>query len=212
MTLITSRIQAVPNDAHANNLATAEKAFCLAQCLILTSVLGKVADRRGGRQMKSVEEILATAIEFEKFGVEYYTKFQELVGDEKAKALMRSLASDEKEHASILDKQLKALGGKAPAVSQKTLDKGLSEIFPGKAKKNSIAVTDSISAIKMGIGTEERSYSYYSKNAKSVDRRLKDIFEKLAKMEQGHRELLEENLRYLENDGSWFGYVPILEG
>jgi len=162
--------------------------------------------------MKNVEEVLAAAIEFEKFGIEYYTKFQELVGDDKAKALMRSLASDETEHASILEKQLKALGGTAPAVSQKTLDKGLAEIFPDKAKKGSIAVNDSISAIKMGISIEERSFSYYSKNAKSVDKKLKDIFDKLAMMEKGHRELLEENLHYLENDGSWFGYVPILEG
>ena len=162
--------------------------------------------------MKSVEEILAAAIEFEKFGVGYYTKFQELVGDEKAKALMRSLANDEKEHAEILDKQLRALGGKATAAPQKDVEKGLAEIFPGKAKKNSIKVNDSISAIKVGIKTEENSISYYSKNAKSVDSKIKGIFEKLVKMEQGHKELLEENLRYLENDGSWFGYVPILEG
>ena len=162
--------------------------------------------------MKSVEEILVAAIEFEKFGVEYYTKFQELVGDEKAKALMRSLANDEKEHAEILGKQLKALGGKAPAVSQKSVEKGLAEIFHNRAKKNAIEVTDSISAIKVGIKTEENSINYYSKNSKSVDGKLRDIFEKLVKMEQGHKEILEENLRYLENDGSWFGYVPILEG
>jgi hypothetical protein len=31
-------------------------------------------------------------------------------------------------------------------------------------------------------------------------------------MERGHLAMLRENLRYLEDDGSWFGYVPILEG
>jgi hypothetical protein len=30
-------------------------------------------------------------------------------------------------------------------------------------------------------------------------------------MERGHKEMLEENLKYLEDDGSWYGYVPFLD-
>jgi rubrerythrin len=61
--------------------------------------------------MADLKQILAAAIEFERFGVEYYTKFHELVGDEKAKPLMKGLAGDEKEHANILERELKKLGG-----------------------------------------------------------------------------------------------------
>jgi len=30
-------------------------------------------------------------------------------------------------------------------------------------------------------------------------------------MERGHLELLTENLRYLEDDGVWYGYLPFLD-
>lgn len=161
--------------------------------------------------MANVKDILATAIEFEKFGVEYYTRFEDMVADEKAKPLMKGLADDEREHANILEKELSALGGKPRAPSKADLEKGLNEIFPEATKKGSIATRDAISALKLGIRTEERSIDFYTKNAGVAGPDLKKIFDKLAKMEKGHRELLVENLRFLEDDGSWYGYVPFLD-
>jgi rubrerythrin len=89
--------------------------------------------------------------------------------------------------------------------------KGLVEIFPEKIGKNSIATKDAISAIKLGMRTEERSIEFYSKNAAVAGASLKDIFGRLEKMERGHLELLTENLRFLEDDGVWYGYVPFLD-
>jgi rubrerythrin len=161
--------------------------------------------------MANVKDILATAIEFEKFGVEYYTRFKDMVADEKAKPLMKGLADDEREHANILEKELKALGGKAKTPSKTDVEKGLKEIFPEATKKGSIATRDAISALKLGIRTEERSIDFYTKNANVAGPDLKTIFDRLAKMEEGHREMLVENLRFLEDDGSWYGYVPFLD-
>ncbi len=161
--------------------------------------------------MTDIKEILATAIEFEHFGVEYYSKFRDLVSDEKAKPLMKGLSEDEKEHAKILERELRTTGGKPTKHSKAMLEKGLADIFPERIGKNSIATRDAISAIKLGIRTEERSIDFYSKNGASAGPKLREIFAKLEKMERGHKELLEENLRYLENDGSWYGYVPILD-
>jgi len=161
--------------------------------------------------MVGIKEILASAIEFERFGVEYYRKFNELVGDEKAKPLMKGLSNDEKEHARILEAELKKLGGKAPAASKELVEKGLAEIFPEEIRKNSIAAKDAISALKLGIRTEQRSIEYYSKNAAVGGAHLKDVFQRLEKMERGHKELLEENLRFLQDDGTWYGYVPFLD-
>lgn len=161
--------------------------------------------------MADLKQILAAAIEFERFGVEYYTKFHELVGDEKAKPLMKGLAGDEKEHANILERELKKLGGKPVPPSKEMVKKGLVEIFPEKIGKNSIATKDAISAIKLGMRTEERSIEFYSKNAAVAGASLKDIFGRLEKMERGHLELLTENLRFLEDDGVWYGYVPFLD-
>ena len=161
--------------------------------------------------MADVKEILASAIEFERFGVEYYKKFHELVGDEKAKPLMKGLAGDEEEHARILMAELKKLGGKAPSASNEMVKKGLAEIFPEKIRKGSIVTKDAISAIKLGMRTEERSIEFYSKNAAAAGPSPKETFAKLEKMERGHLELLTENLRYLEDDGVWYGYVPFLD-
>lgn len=161
--------------------------------------------------MADIKEILAAAIEFERFGIEYYMKFHELVGDEKAKPLMKGLAGDEREHAKILETELGKLGGKASPPSKEMLKKGLTEIFPEKVRKGSIATKDAISAIKLGMRTEQRSIDFYSKNATVAGGSLKEIFGKLEKMERGHLELLTENLRYLEDDGTWYGYVPFLD-
>ena len=162
--------------------------------------------------MADAKQILAAAIEFERFGVEYYMRFNQLVADDKGKVLMKSLSNDEKDHASILEKELKALGGNFVAPPKEMVEKGLGAIFPKSVKKNSITANDSVAAIKVGIQTEQNSIDFYSKNGKAAGPGLKGIFAKLQKMEEGHKELLEENLRYLQNDGSWYGYVPILEG
>jgi rubrerythrin len=161
--------------------------------------------------MAKVNEILSAAIEFERFGAEYYKRFHELVGDEKAKPLMKGLAEDEKEHARILESELGKLGTKMKTPSKESFEAGLKEIFPEKIKKNALVTKDAISAIKLGIRTEERSIDYYSKNGAAAGPKLKSIFEKLEKMERGHLELLQENLKYLQDDGSWYGYVPFLD-
>jgi rubrerythrin len=162
--------------------------------------------------MADTKEIISTAIEFEHYGHEYYIRFQELLADSNAKALMKSLGEDEKEHAEILTRQLRELGGEAKKPSTEMLAKGMAEIFPERMKKNSIATKDAISAIKLGMRTEQRSIDFYSKHARGAPHDLKEIFEKLEKMERGHLSMLEDNLRNLEDEGVWTGYVPILEG
>jgi rubrerythrin len=144
--------------------------------------------------MADMRQVLATAIEFEKYGIVYYTRFQELVGDPKAKALMKALAHDEREHEVLLAEELAKLGGKAVEPSKEMLEHGIAQIFPEAGHGVAISTEGSAAALRAGIQTEERSMEFYSE------------------MEREHRVLLEENLRSLENDNSWYGYVPILEG
>jgi len=161
--------------------------------------------------MSGINEIIATAIEFERFGVNYYSRMMQLVGDEKAKLLMKSLGQDEKEHEAILEKELRKRGGRPKALSKAMMEKGLKEIFPEKVGKDSIATKDAIEALKLGIRTEKRSIMFYSKNSNTKERELNAIFKKLEKMELEHLALLEENLLYLQDDGVWYGYVPLLD-
>ena len=160
--------------------------------------------------MPTVRDILAMAIEFEHFGKEYYMRFHDLVSDPKAKALMKGLANDEEEHAAILTGELEAHGGVYDRAE--VLNEGLEKIFPHGILKDSIKTKDAISAIKIGIETEQRSIDFYSSRAKEADEELREVFSKLEKMERTHLELLRENLIHLQEDGAWYGYVPILEG
>ncbi len=162
--------------------------------------------------MTDAGDILAAAIEFERFGKEYYMRFHELVKDPKAKALMKGLAHDEEEHAELLTRQLETLGGAVAGSSREILEKGLEKIFPHRMLKDSIETRDAISAIKLGIETEQRSINFYAQHAESSSGELKEVFGKLERMEREHLQLLRENLEHLQDDGVWYGYVPILEG
>jgi len=147
----------------------------------------------------------------EHFGSEYYSKFKGLVANEKAKLLLGSLASDEKDHAHILEIELHNLGVKGSMPSSETTKKSLKQVFPERIHKNSIHAKDAISAIKLGISTEKRSIEFYTKSAAKSSPKMKKMFAKLVRMEIVHLGLLEENLQYLEDDGSWYGYLPILD-
>ena len=162
--------------------------------------------------MGDMKEVVAAAIEFERFGAEYYMRFHDLVSDKEAKSLMKSLASDESEHAAILSRELQVLGGSSTESSKEEVEKGLAEIFPNDTIDGDLEIKDAVSAIKLGMKTEERSIEFYSKNASTAAVGLKDIFRKLESMEREHLRILRENLEHLENDGAWYGYVPILEG
>jgi len=162
--------------------------------------------------MADAREVLATAIEMEHFGSEYYSKFKDLVASEKAKLLFSSLAADEKDHAHILQIELSNLGGSPKLHTSENLKKVLRQVFPERIHKNSIHAKDAISAIKLGISTEQRSIEYYTKHAARSSPKIGKIFSKLVRMEIVHLGLLQENLQYLEEDGSWYGYLPILEG
>lgn len=163
-------------------------------------------------KMADVGDVLAAAIEFELFGKEYYMRFHELVRDSKAKALMKGLAHDEEEHAELLTQQLEAMGGSVAGPRKDIIENGLEKIFPHKILKDSIETRDAISAIKLGMETEQRSIDFYAQQAGSSSGTLKEVFEKLERMERAHLELLRENLEHLRDDGAWYGYVPILEG
>lgn len=162
--------------------------------------------------MTDIKETISAAIQFEEFGAEYYLRFKDLVADKEAKVLMGSLASDEKEHAAMLTRELQALGGSAPAARPEEVRKGLAEMFPDGVGEGHLGASDAISAIKLGIRTEERSVEFYSKSGAAAGPGLKEVFGRLERMEREHLRMLQDNLHYLESDGSWFGYVPILEG
>jgi rubrerythrin len=164
-------------------------------------------------RLEPSKEILLTAIAIERYGQEFYAKFGEAVQDGRGKALMKGLGGDEKEHEELLSEHYKAMFNKAPPkkIAADIGARAVKEIFALRKEKDKKDPTQEI--LKIGILIEQKSVAFYTGNAAKVtDDKLKRLFLTLIDIEKGHKALLEENLFHMKQEGSWFGYAPILEG
>lgn len=158
-------------------------------------------------------DILKDAISLEIFGKEYYSKCSEIIEDEYAKSIYRGLSQDEEEHRKILEKEFRKISGMSIDVVELDEDimKKVSHFFPEPCRPQSLI--DAKNALKIAIGTEVKSIELYSNAAQKKNSSIKDFYLKLVHCEEGHRKILEDALYYLEHEGSWYGYSPlILEG
>lgn len=166
--------------------------------------------------MEDITEILLTAIATERYGHEYYIRLSQAIANEEGKAIMIGLARDEKEHEELLAKEYMRVSDKlvpekielSTAIGAEAVEK----IFSG-GEKTWVEAEDVLEALEFGIAIEQKSIDFYSsKGSTTEDEKLRQLFADLVKIEKEHKSLLEENLFHLKQNGSWWGYVPILEG
>lgn len=161
-------------------------------------------------------DALETAMTLEEYGYGFYTEVRDFVTSEKGRALLEFLANQEVDHRKWLQMEHDKL--KEGIEKGSAVDERLSMELPNPrlvfSKKDEITQEmDSIEATKFAMEIEERSIEFYSACSMSTSvESAKELFEKLTRFEESHRKLLEENLSYLETEGDWYGYVPILEG
>jgi rubrerythrin len=166
-----------------------------------------------------ITEIFEKAIKIEVFGYNYYSKLKNLVSDSQGKGLMGFLANAEEEHKNNLINKCKNFGVE-PAdtelgslIADVLMDEGQERIFNSLMEKNELSNVDAMEALKLGMSVEANSIKFYKDNAsKSPEPEIMTLFNELSEWDQEHLELLKENLRMLKDEGSWYGYVPILEG
>jgi rubrerythrin len=168
---------------------------------------------------EEIREILHRAIEIEVFGTYYYNKISNGLEDREGKALFKNLANAEEEHEETLNQMLDKYGGEAitteidNVIASILMEGGIENIFKDLMKKDKLEKVDAIEALKLGIEVEARSIAFYKNNAKKSPKTdLEALFTKLSNWEKEHLDLLKENHRMLKDEGSWYGYVPILEG
>ena len=156
--------------------------------------------------------IFKEAVSIEIYGQEYYSRFSDLVEDENARSLLKGLSRDESEHRELIQVEYNKISGKP--LNIKMLDHESKEkakiIFP----ESTLSMNETKEVLKLGIRTEDRSIDLYSRSAtKTENISSKNLFLKLERIEKGHRELLEDALYYLSQEGTWYGYSPpTLEG
>jgi len=77
-------------------------------------------------------------------------------------------------------------------------------IFPETAEGQVEPTGDELAALRTGIETEIRSRNLYEDLAeKTEDSQGKDMYEKLARWEETHRQILQAGHDYLEKAGFW---------
>ncbi|HTY47278.1 MAG TPA: ferritin family protein [Methanomassiliicoccales archaeon] len=160
--------------------------------------------------------IIKTAIEIEKFGIDFYSSFAGCVAEQIGSALLKSLADDERKHKEILEKELSRLADTCDVSCVTPMQQYLS-ILPSKVfhapPDACLMLADEIKAMELGIEVEQKSIEMYTDGkAKVKDAQTKATLATLEKWEETHRAILEENLRLLKLEGTWYGYSPILEG
>ncbi|MEK6777408.1 MAG: ferritin family protein [bacterium] len=156
---------------------------------------------------KGMTRALSTALKMEKDGMAFYEETSKNIKNQLGKKMFLSFVEDEKRHYGMIEalanglnigKELKKAG---PAERIRT-------IFE-KAKKDIDARLGSdpsdVEALKFACRMEDKGYEFYRDSAASAsDAGEKALFEKLAREESRHHEILENALTYLEKSGEWF--------
>ncbi len=155
--------------------------------------------------------MIEMAMELEENGNVFYTKFSEAVDDNEGRSLLLFLAGQEREHLEFLRKvreEEKELPSAFTIPKAEVPVLRLENIFGDFSGE-----VDAASATEYAIGVEQLSMNFYQLCADRVGvGKLQKFFEDLVEVERKHKELLEENLGSLKNEGTWSGYLPILEG
>jgi len=163
--------------------------------------------------LQTIEEILLTAIAIERYGQEYYSIFASKISDKTGKALMHGLGNDEKEHEGLISKHYSEHFDKVPPkkIGIDIGAKAIKEIFSPKKGKSEGEIM--LETLQIGVVVEQKSVDFYTRSAGDTkDAKLKQLLNALIDIEKGHKAMLEENLFHLRQNGTWWGYVPILDG
>lgn len=169
--------------------------------------------------MAETGEVLQEAIDLEIFGNYFYNSLKSLVDSNEGKGLLTFLADAEQEHRQILEDLMVKTGGALKTsnvdevVAEITKNAGIETVFNDLLGKSTLEKIDAIEAVKIGIDVEQKSIDFYTEHAATSDNDdVKSLFSELVEFENKHKEALAENLRNLQDEGVWYGYLPILEG
>jgi rubrerythrin len=160
---------------------------------------------------ESILGILRSAIEIEKYGIEYYNILSTAVDDVAGKEFLEFLAEAERIHQRTLEDEYdkrKQSGDDAirPLPMDNLDDDGKQLIFSVPLEEYDPSTVNATDALKFGMHVEEQSMRFYSNASKIVDDNdLKSVLRDLIEFEKEHLSLLKQNLEMLESEGNWLG-------
>jgi len=139
-------------------------------------------------------------------GIEFYTRAAERCGVPSGKRMFESFANDECRHLRIINEVAQGLG-----VDLDNLPMPRDEIrtlfaeAEVRAGEDAEASADEQEVVRVAMGMETESYKLYKGAAeKAKDDLTRRLFERLAREENQHYEMLENTLEYLSDNRKWF--------
>ena len=153
-----------------------------------------------------LKEALDKARKLELDGIEFYTKAAQRCGVPSGKRMFESFAGDERRHLTIIGEVAQGLGVDVekmpmPRDEMRTLFSD-AEVQIGEDTE---ASADEEEAVRIAMGMETESYRLYKGAAeKARDDVTRRLFERLAREENQHYEMLENTLEYLSDNQKWF--------
>ncbi len=174
-------------------------------------------------EMEELMDALATSIEMEENGRQFYLKAAKKSVNEFGKRVFEALADDETRHIVAIKEYYETLSKKqkTPELSgvmprHKSIKKRV--IFGRRESELLKKVTteaDELKAYKIAMDMENEGYNFYKKTLESItDANAKDLYKFLLSEEESHYELISSTYEYLKNPASWFAKEekPIVEG
>jgi len=138
-------------------------------------------------QAEEYKKIIAGAVANEIEAYEFYQGVSEKVEDGSMKAIFKELANEEKKHKNSLEGFLSNL---KPMRFDAKKDYKISETVEKPRLSVDMKPSD---AIALAMKNEEEAMNMYTELANcSSDQKQKEVFQALARMEQGHKARLED--------------------
>ncbi len=139
-------------------------------------------------------------------GADYYGELAEKCSVESGRKMFHSFAQDEKRHLRIIEDVAKGMGVDVDKFSMPR-DR-IRTLFSDKKQeleKASEVSSDEREAVETALEMERKSYQLYRDSAeKAGDEETRTLFERLAREENQHYEMLENTLEYLNSNEQWF--------
>lgn len=156
---------------------------------------------------KSSIAALEKALEFEKAGIDYYSKAAERTKHPNAKSMFLLLVDEEGKHIDYLQNLHKNLSaeGRWPEKITIKLDRDFHLIFKEEAPKidrNVRISTDELEALDFAANMEKKGRAMYLDLAEKASNPLeKELFTILADWEKGHIEFIDDFYQYFQDTG-----------
>ncbi len=156
-----------------------------------------------------IADVIKKAIKMEEEGYSFYKKAEGCTKDKFGRLMYSSLAEYEVHHKKFLEGLLRNVTPTAKELDVPLPKDKLKSVFAGVGKDKDVCdrippTASDIDALALAMSKETESYMVYKDAAKiATDPNIKALFERMAKEENQHYEILEQTKYYLEHYANW---------